>query len=147
MKVKDIMTENPACCSPDSSIQEAAALMKSCDCGEIPVTENNQIIGVITDRDICCRAAADGKDPKSTKVRDIMSAPVVTVHPNADISECCHMMEQKQVRRIPVVDQQNRCCGIVSQADLARAASEHDVAELVKDVSQPTNRPSLVGVS
>ncbi len=148
MKVKDVMTEDPACCVPDSSIQEAARMMKDCDCGEIPVCESAQskrIVGVVTDRDIACRAVAESKDPKATKVREVMSSPVITVSPETELDECCRIMEQNQVRRLPVVDRSGRCCGIIAQADIARSAPEHETAEVVRDVSRRTGHPSMVG--
>jgi CBS domain-containing protein len=148
MKVKDIMTENPACCVPESSIQDAARLMADCDCGEIPVLENAQscrVVGVITDRDIACRAVAHGKDFKTTKVQEIMSSPVITVSAETDLEKCCRIMEENQVRRIPVADRSGRCVGIVAQADIARSAGEHETAEFVRDVSRRTGRPSMVG--
>jgi CBS domain-containing protein len=146
MQVREIMTENPACCGPDSSIMEAARKMAECDCGEIPVVDRNrQPVGVITDRDIACRAVAAGKDPQGTKVREVMSSPVVTVTPDASIEECCKTMEQNKVRRVPVVDGGGGCCGIISQADIARSAPEHETAEVVKDVSQPSGATSRAG--
>jgi CBS domain-containing protein len=150
MKVQEIMTKDPACCVPESSIQEAAKLMAECDCGEIPVIENTQsgrVVGVVTDRDIACRAVAQARDPRTTKVREIMSAPVITVSPETELDECCRIMEQNQVRRVPVIDQAGRCCGIVSLADIAQAGDEHETAEVVRDVSRRTGRPSMVGSS
>lgn len=145
MHVREIMTENPACCAPEDSVQEAARLMVENDCGEIPVLdETGQPVGVITDRDIACRCVAEGKD-LNTPVSEVMSAPVVTVTPDADLDECCAKMEESQVRRIPVVDESGQCCGIVSQADVARVANEEKTAELVRDVSRQSREPSSVG--
>ena len=145
MQVREIMTEDPACCGPDDSVQEAARLMVQNDCGEVPVVdESGRPVGVITDRDIACRCVAEGKD-LDTPVSEVMSAPVVTVTPDTDLDECCAKMEESQVRRIPVVDEEGRCCGIVSQADVARVASERETAELVRDVSEPTKELSKAG--
>ncbi|HOA74651.1 MAG TPA: CBS domain-containing protein [Phycisphaerae bacterium] len=144
------MTRDPACCEPDSTVQQAAQLMVDCDCGEIPVIESEQtrrIVGVITDRDIACRVVAQGRDPRGTKVREVMSSPVVTVTPETTVEECCRIMEQNQVRRVPVIDQSNRCCGIISQADIAQTADEHETAEVVKDVSRRTESASMVGTA
>lgn len=142
MQVRDLMTENPACCSPEASLQDAAKLMKDCDCGEIPVVdEQNRPIGVVTDRDICCRAVAEGADPAQVKVREVMSSPVLTVGPDASVDECCQLMDDNQIRRIPVVDDSGACCGIVAQADLARAIGEPEVGHMLRDISQPTQRP------
>jgi CBS domain-containing protein len=146
MQVHEIMTANPSCCSPDASLQEAAKLMDECDCGEIPVVdEQRRPIGVITDRDICCRAVAKGMDPAQTRVREVMSEPVVTVTPEDSVEECCQRMEENQIRRVPVVDDSGACCGIVAQADVARHVDEHETAEVVRDVSRPTQTASRAG--
>lgn len=146
MQVREIMTTNPACCTPESSLQDVAKLMADCDCGEIPVLdEQGRPVGVVTDRDIACRAVAQGKDPAQTRAREVMSQPVVTVTPEENLEACCQRMEENQIRRLPVVDQSGRCCGMVSQADIARAAPEHEVAEVVRDVSRPTPESSRVG--
>lgn len=145
MDVREVMTEKPACCAPEDSVQEAARLMVENDCGEVPVLdETGQPVGVITDRDIACRCVAEGKD-LNTPVSEVMSAPVVTVTPDADLDECCAKMEESQVRRIPVVDESGECRGIVSQADVARVANEEKTAQLVRDVSRQSREPSSVG--
>ena len=146
-QAKDIMSANPACCTPEHDVQQAAEMMVKHDCGEIPVVEsgeNTKPIGVITDRDITCRVVAMGKSPKQTRVRDAMSSPPVTVTPETSIEECCRVMEENQIRRVPVVDQSGSCCGIVSQADIANAAPTKQTAEVVKQVSQPSEHASRV---
>lgn len=141
MQVREIMTANPACCTPETSMQDAARMMADTDCGEIPVLdEQRQPIGVITDRDIACRAVAQGLDFQ-TPVRDVMSSPVYTTTPDASLEDCCKTLEDYDIRRVPVVDQNGACCGMVSQADIARNAPEHETAELIRDVSQPAQRP------
>lgn len=141
MQVSEVMTENPACCSPEASLQDAAKLMKDCDCGEIPVLdEQSKPIGVITDRDICCRAVAEGADPAQMKVNEAMSTPVITVGREASVEECCQLMDDNQIRRIPVVDDSGACCGIVAQADLARTVSEPEVGHILRDISQPAQQ-------
>lgn len=147
MRVKDLMTEKPFFCTPENDLQEIARIMAEHDCGVIPVIENRESlkpVGVITDRDIVCRSLAKGKDPMDLKVRDCMSTPVVTCSPNAGADECCKLMEENQVRRVVVVDDQGRCCGIVSQADIAEKASSRKTAEVLKDVSRPTPNASRV---
>lgn len=140
MRVAEIMTANPVCCPSDANLKDVAALMAQHDCGEIPVvnTGSNTPVGVITDRDITCRAVATGKDTSKQSVRDFMSQPVLTVTPDTDLEECLRTMEQNQIRRIPVVDGNGGCCGIISQADIALKTNDHDTAELVQDVSRPT---------
>ena len=139
MQVKDIMTREPACCTPDTNLQEVARLMVECDCGEIPVVENRQSmkpVGVVTDRDICCRTVAEGKNPLELTAGDCMSSPCVTVTSEMGVEDCCRVMEENQIRRVPVVDERGACCGIVAQADIAQRASERETAEVVKEVSR-----------
>jgi CBS domain-containing protein len=139
MKVREIMSQNPVCCGQDTPIQEVALLMAEHDCGEIPVVRSEQdkeLVGVITDRDIACRAVADGLHPR-TPAREVMTGLVVSLSPEATIEECCHLMKTNLVRRIPVVEN-GMCCGMVTQADLILHAPEHDTAEMIRRVSQPT---------
>lgn len=142
MRVQEVMTANPACCTPDATLQEVARLMAEHDCGEIPVIQNRKPVGVVTDRDIAIRVVAKGRNPLQMTARDCMSSPVVTVKPTTDLDECCHTMEEKQIRRVPVVDDSG-ICGIVSQADIATHASARETAEVVKEISQPNNRAGL----
>jgi CBS domain-containing protein len=132
------MTENPACCAPDTSLQEVAKMMVEKDCGCIPVVDENlKPIGMITDRDITVRTVAKGQNPLDLTVAKIMTSDVYTVTPETSIEECCRLMEQKQVRRIAVVDAQGICCGMVAQADVATYASRKQTAEMVQQVSKP----------
>ena len=143
MQVQEIMTRNPACCAPDANLEEVARLMADHDCGEIPVLdEQGRPLGVVTDRDIACRAVAEGKDPKQTAAGEVMTSPAVTTTQDASVEDCCAQMEQHQIRRVPVVDASGGCCGMVAQADIARRGSEHETAELVRDVSRPTAEAS-----
>jgi CBS domain-containing protein len=143
MKVRELMTENPACCSPDTSLQEVAKLMVDCDCGEIPVADDQgKPLGVITDRDIACRAVAKGLDTRQTHAQEIMTSPAITIDPEASLDECCQRMDDNQIRRIPVVDSDGAICGIVAQADIARAADEQEAGHLVRDISQPSSQAS-----
>ena len=139
MKVTDIMTKDPACCEPETALQEVAKLMLVNDCGEIPVVDSQRTmrpVGVVTDRDIVIRCVAEGKNPLEADAGDVMSSPVVTVTPEMDIDEVGDMMEEHQVRRIPVVDEAGAICGIVAQADIARHAHPREVAEVVREVSR-----------
>ena len=146
-QAKDIMSANPACCTPENSVEEAAQMMVKHDCGEIPAVESKddpKPVGVITDRDIACRVVAAGKNPSQTRVRDAMSSPPVTVTPETSIEECCRLLEKNQIRRVPVVDESGRCCGIVSQADIAKAAPTEHTAEVLKQVSEQSEHASRV---
>ena len=146
MQVKDIMSQHVTSCVPDTDVQEAAALMVKSDCGAIPVVDpqTQKAVGVVTDRDIICRAIAKGQNPIGMKVDELMTMPITAVGPESSLEDCLAQMEESQIRRMLVVDGQGRLCGIVSQADIARTAPEHETAELVKDVSKPTDRASEI---
>jgi CBS domain-containing protein len=138
MYVQEIMTTDPACCTPDTDLQKVASLMVEKDCGAIPIVDNygsKRLLGIVTDRDIVCRTIALGKDPMDLSARDCMTSSVSTVTPNDSLETCCQKMEERDVRRIPVVDNSGCCCGMVSQADIARSAPESHTAEIVRDIS------------
>ena len=139
MKVSDVMTESPNCCTPDTGLQEIAQMMVDCDCGCIPVVDGNNSkmpVGMITDRDITCRVVAQGKNPLDLTARDAMTSTVVSVTPEVSLQECLDLMEKSQVRRIAVVDGDGKICGIVEQADVARNADTQKTAEVVQQVSR-----------
>lgn len=136
-KVKDIMTKDPVCCCPDSRLEEIARLMSDYDCGEIPVLDStDKPVGVVTDRDIVTRGLAKGKDAYAKTARDCMTSPCITVTPETTLEECCRVMEEHQIRRVPVVDEEGRCCGIVAQADIALNAPREQVAEVLQEISR-----------
>jgi CBS domain-containing protein len=146
MRVQEIMTENPACCTPEQKTNEAAKMMVECDCGELPVVDDKRKpVGVITDRDIVVRVVARDKDPRECQIREAMTSPAITVAVDASLEECRRLMEENQIRRIPVVDKSGTIVGIVALADIVRHANEDAAAELVRDVSTPTKEPSQAG--
>lgn len=125
-------------------------MMVEHDCGEIPVCDSRDSghpIGVVTDRDIVCRAVADGVDVGRTPVSSVMTTPAITASPEMSLEDCCNLMEENMVRRIPVVDASGCICGIVSQADIACKSDSTVISEIVKEVSKPTEEPSRVGFS
>lgn len=139
MKVKEVMTKSPAFCTPDDGLKSVAQRMCDSDCGELPVLESRQSmkpVGVITDRDITCRTVARGKNPFEMQVSDIMSAPAVTVTDETDVEACCRLLEARKIRRVPVVDERGRCCGMVSQADIALKCGAEKAGQIVREVSQ-----------
>ena len=145
--VKDLMTPNPACCTPDTSLREVAEMFVEHDCGAIPVIDSRDSgkpIGIITDRDIACRAVAKGKNALELTARDCMSSPSVTVREESSLDDCVQAMEDNRVRRVIVVDELGRCCGIVSQADVALRAGKKATAEILKEVSEPMASSSAV---
>jgi CBS domain-containing protein len=141
MKAQDLMTTNPTCCTPSSTVREAAQLMRDRDCGCIPVVEgeSKRLVGVLTDRDVACRSVAEGKSP-DTPVRDIMTTNPQSCHPEDDVAAVEQIMIEAQVRRVPVVDAEQCCVGMIAQADLAlneEAASDRDVGRVVERISEP----------
>src|ERR687883_1626500 len=145
MQVKEIMTPDPVCCTPDTTLQRVAEMMVEHDCGEIPVVADvasMKPVGVITDRDLTCRTVAKGINPLTLTVADCMTTPCVTVTPDTSLDECCRRLEENQIRRVPVVDAGGACCGIVALADIARHAAKRAAAEVVKEVSEPTGSAS-----
>jgi len=141
---RDVMTRDPACCSPSTTLDQVARMMVQNNCGEIPVVDSaNQPIGVVTDRDIVCRVVAEGKNPIGHTAESCMSTPVVTVPADAPLDEVISTMEGHQLRRVPVVDNDGCCAGIIAQADIAAVGSPQKTAELVSEISRATGRPSL----
>ena len=148
IEVKDIMTPDPACSTPDTTLQRVAEMMVENDCGEIPVVENiasMKPVGVITDRDIVCRTVAKGLNPLSLTASECMTTPCVTVTPDTPLDECCRVLEENQIRRVPVADAGGSCCGIVALADIARHAKKGDAGEVVREVSEPSSSASAAG--
>ena len=134
---KEIMTPAPQCCSADTTLNEVANLMVEADCGEIPVTDgSNRLIGVITDRDIVVRAVAKGKNPSAITAGECMTEPVVVVNEDTTLADVMSVMEENQIRRVPVVDGSGCCCGIISQADVALSADKTETGEMVREVSK-----------
>ena len=146
MKVKDIMTERVATATPETNLGDIARLLVASDCGAIPILKSEaskKPVGIVTDRDIVCRVIALGKDPSGLTASDCMSSPCVTVTPGTRLDVCCTTMEENRIRRLVVVDQEGFCCGIVSQADVARRIADK-AGEIVKEVSQPMTSASAV---
>ncbi len=139
-KVKDVMTKTCAWIKPDATLAEAAKIMKDQDCGFLPVGENDVMIGMLTDRDITVRAIAEGKDPKSTTARDIMTAKTYYCFDDQDVEEICKNMGELKVRRLPVVSRDKKLVGIVSFGDVSQAASSDSVGESQQQITAETAR-------
>ena len=139
MKVKEIMTRNPAVCTPETSLEEVARTMVGRDCGATPVVRSagGSLTGIITDRDMVVRAVAGGKNPLTLTAASCMTSPAISIGEDANVEDCTDLMESKQIRRVPVVDASGALVGIVAQADIARHGSRKDTGELVRDVSAP----------
>ena len=142
MKVEDIMTRDVRTIDRNSTVEQAARMMKELNVGSIPVTENGNIIGIITDRDVVLRNVADGRTAADTRVEEVMSKTVVTATPDMDVHRAADLMAQNQIRRLPVMEN-NRMVGIVSIGDLAvRNIYENEAGEALSSISKPS-RPLL----
>ena len=138
MDVRSVMTPDPATCQASTPIRDVARLMRDNDCGLVPVVdETGKPIGTVTDRDITLRVVAEGRDPDQCTARDCMTSPVTTVSVDSNLTETVDLMEREQVRRMLVVDQDGRLCGIIAQADVALSGRDRRTADLVEKVSQP----------
>lgn len=142
-KVREVMTDNPRCVTPETLVSEAAELMASEDVGSLPILEGDKLTGVVTDRDIVIRAVAKKKDPQGMPVRDVASRNLVTVRPDDDLSEALKLMASNQVRRLPVVDEEDRLVGVVAQADVAREGKEKDVGQMLAGISETPTGPRV----
>jgi CBS domain-containing protein len=143
IKVREVMTDRPRAVTPETPVSEAARLMESEDVGALPILDGEQLAGIVTDRDIVIRAVAKEKDPKGMPVRDVASKDIVTIGPDDNLSDALKLMASAQVRRIPVVDENNRLVGVLAQADIALEAKEKDVGELVEEISRPQTGPRV----
>ena len=142
-KVREVMTDRPRCVTLETPISEVAELMESEDIGSLPVLDGEQLAGMVTDRDIVIRAIAKGKDPRGMPVREVASREPVTVYAEDDLSNALKKMAIEQVRRLPVVDDDNRLVGVLSQADVAIEAKDKSVGEMVEEISKSPTGPRL----
>ena len=136
MKVSEVMTRDVQTVRPDQRVQDAASFMLSADAGSIPVTDGERLIGMITDRDIAVRGVAKGYGP-DTPVRELMTDDVICARDSDDVEDIASKMSEAQVRRLPVIDEQERLCGIVSLGDLSRETEGESAHQALEGVSQP----------
>lgn len=136
MQIRDIMTTNLEIAEPDDTLDDIAGMMRDHDVGAIPVVEEGELIGIVTDRDIVLRCVAEGRDPGEVAVDEIITGDVETISPDADVNEAWRIMADRQVRRLPVVENE-RLVGMVSLGDLAvKTADEQQVAEALEEISE-----------
>ena len=139
-KCSDVMTENLVYCMPDDPVSKAAQLMKKEDIGPVLVVNNGRdktLVGIVTDRDLALKVVGEGLDPRDTRVEDVMTHKLVTCRADDDVEQAMSAMAQYQLRRIPVVGENMRLMGIISQADVATRVGEPErTAEVVKEISQ-----------
>jgi CBS domain-containing protein len=135
-KISELMTVRPRTVKAGDSVVEAAKLMKGEDAGIAPIVDGERLVGVVTDRDIAIRVVAEGRDPQATKVEEVGSQNVVTIDPQQELDEALRLMAQHQLRRLPVVEEDGKLVGIVSQADVARHADTSRTGEVVEEISE-----------
>jgi CBS domain-containing protein len=147
MKIQEIMTSNVKVARPNESIQCAARAMRSLDVGVLPVCDGERLVGMLTDRDIAIRAVADGTDPKSSLVKDSMSPEIIYCFEDDDAHEAEHVMQERKIRRLPVLNRNKRLVGIISLGDLATRTHEaQTVGETLEKVSErslPVEQPEV----
>lgn len=136
MKVRDAMTSDVQLCTPDDTLRDAAEAMAALDCGLLPVTDNERLVGMISDRDIAIRGVAMGRGPDS-RIGDVMTAEVRYCFDDQDIEEVIENMGDLQVRRLPVLDRDKRLVGIISLGDIARAQCGDGTADALSRISRP----------
>ncbi len=139
--IRDVMTPNPACVSEKDSIREVARIMAREDTGVVPVVDGKKVIGMITDRDIVVRLVAEGKDPSNAKVNEAMTKNVRSIKEDSTINDALQVMSNAQIRRVPVVNNNNEIIGIVSMKDIATESRETGkVGKAVEEISEgPAN--------
>ena len=145
MKIREIMSRDPTCCVLSDSAQTVAKILCDRNIGSMPVVANQQsrkLVGMITDRDLCCSVVAQGMDPKTTPIEKLITLAPLTCRDGENIEICERLMQEHQVRRIPIVDAEDRIIGIVSQADLALKDKPERVSKTVAEISK-TCRPSI----
>ncbi len=140
MKVSEIMSRDIDVVAPETTLRDAAERMQALDVGVLPVCADDRLVGVITDRDITVRATADGLDPFATQVGEIMSKDdLITCREDEDVEDAARTMRDKQVRRLPVLNQEHRLVGMLSLGDIAVDAENADVpSQTLKEVSRPS---------
>ncbi|HOM83291.1 MAG TPA: CBS domain-containing protein [Armatimonadota bacterium] len=141
MLVRDVMTPDPVACMPDDRVETAAKIMMDRDCGAVPIVDSQEfrhLVGIVTDRDIVMRLIARGRNPIGVPLHECMTTPVFTVRPDDTVEEVARVMQERQVRRVPVIDSGNVLVGIVAMADLARASGDEEMlGEVLEEVSEP----------
>jgi len=149
MFVRELMTTPVFCCTPSDEAPAAATLMKKHGIGAIPVVSDLSdplLEGIVTDRDLCCGVVAAARNADAVRIGELMTPVPVTCEPEDTLEQCEDLMQENQVRRIPVVDKRGRCVGIVTQADLALCAPAMQVAKTLKEMSTPSKPSECVHI-
>lgn len=138
-RVENVMTANPRSVDPETDVAEAARILRDENVGSLPVVRDGRVTGIVTDRDLAIRVLAEGRDPGSTRVADVVSGEPVTVRADQDLDEALRLMAHHQLRRLIVVEDSDRLVGILAQADVALTGDEERAGEVVEEISRPTD--------
>ena len=146
-RIREIMTQDVECASPEITVREAAERMRSHDIGSLPVCDGKRVVGVITDRDITIRSTASGSDPNTTKVGAVMTREIVSIKPDDTLKDAERLMHDRQLRRLPVVDENGELVGYLAMAKVARKDSPAKAGRVLQGVSQPTRPETLTEIA
>jgi CBS domain-containing protein len=138
MKISEMMTKNPKVIPTNATVRDAAKLMKDIDTGAIPVIDHDQVVGMITDRDIVLRSTAEGHNPNESKISDVMTNEFYFCYEDQDVKDAAKLMQDKQVRRLPIIDRNKHLVGIVSLGDLSVDVNNDKLSgKTLEDISKP----------
>ena len=137
MKVKDAMHEGCEWVSPDTKVTEIAKRMRRSDIGAVPVGENDKLIGMVTDRDICCKGVANGHDVETLTARDVMTVGIAFCRDSDDVEDAAELMERRRIRRLPVIDKNKRMIGMLSLGDVSVDGDAREAGRALTDISVP----------
>ena len=135
MKVREAMTPDPATCEPTTTLRLVAMLMLDHDCAAVPIVSSGEVLGIVTDRDIACRAVARGLNAAELPASAVMSAPLVAIHPDETFDDAAQVMKENHVHHLPVIDDDGRLLGIVAQSDLGRRMTNRELGQLARETS------------
>lgn len=135
MRVREAMTLDPATCEPTTTLRLVAILMLDHDCAAVPIVSSGEVVGIVTDRDIACRAVARGLNAAALPAAAVMSAPLVAIHPDETFDDAVQVMKENHVHHLPVIDEKGRLIGIVAQSDLGRRMSNRELGQLTRETS------------
>ena len=135
MNVRDAMTRDPVTCEPTTSLRLVATIMLDHDCAAVPIVSSGEVLGIVTDRDIVCRAVARGWNAAELPASAVMSAPLVVLHPDEDFEDAAQVMKENHLHHLPVIDDAGRLLGIVAQSDLGRRMSNRELGQLARETS------------
>lgn len=147
MNVREAMTPDPVTCEPTTTLRLVATLMVDHDCAAVPIVTSGEVIGIVTDRDIACRAVARGWNAAELPASMVMSSPLLAIHPDETFEDAVQLMKENHVHHLPVVDDDGRLVGIVAQSDLGRRMSNRELGQLTRETSirwPDRGRPNLI---